>query len=364
MDFSLNLPINSVSFGQVSTAILREIYKKGLQPCIFPIGDRVDLSTQEEDADFASWVNSGVAKSFNSHSRSNPIFKLWHINGSMESFSEKQILYTFYELDQPTPTEINIVKNNATVIFSSNESASSFNTYGASNTAMIPLGFDSVNFERKDKKYFNDDRITFNLVGKFEKRKHHQKVIQTWVKRFAGNKKYFLQCAIYNNFISQEDNQKITNSVMQGQKPFNVNFFGFMSKNSLYNDFLNSGDIILSMSGGEGWGLPEFHSVAMGKHAVVLNASGYKSWANETNSVLVNPNGKTPAYDGMFFHEGQPFNQGNIYDFDPDEFVHACEEAIKRVEENKVNEAGLSLQNDFTYENTTNLILEEIKKVQ
>ena len=62
MDFSLNLPINSVSFGQVSTAILREIHKKGLEPCIFPIGNGVDLSTQEEDKDFVSWVNSGITK--------------------------------------------------------------------------------------------------------------------------------------------------------------------------------------------------------------------------------------------------------------------------------------------------------------
>ena len=60
----------------------------------------------------------------------------------------------------------------------------------------------------------------------------------------------------------------------QGQKFFNVNFFGYMAKNTLYNDFLNSADVILGMSGGEGWALPEFQSVAMGKHAVILNASG------------------------------------------------------------------------------------------
>lgn len=364
MDFSLNLPINSVSFGQVSTAILREIHKKGLEPCIFPIGNGIDLSTQNEDKDFVNWVNSGANKALQHHKRSNPTFKLWHINGSMESFSEKQLLYTFYELDQPTQPELNIVKNNSKVIFSSTESEQHFNTYGASNTTVIPLGFDNYNFEIKNKKYFNDDRITFNLVGKFEKRKHHQKTIQTWLKRFGENKKYFLQCAIYNSFISQEDNQKITNSIMGGQKPFNVNFFGFMSKNSLYNDFLNSGDIILCMSGAEGWGLPEFHSVAMGKHAVALNASAYKDWADETNSVLVTPNGKTPVYDGMFFSEGQPFNQGNIYDFDPDEFVDACEQAIKRVEDNRVNEAGLELQDRFSYEKTTELILKEIEEIQ
>ena len=44
----------------------------------------------------------------------------------MESFSSKQILYTFYELDQPTKEEINIVKNNNKVIFSSNESRDYF----------------------------------------------------------------------------------------------------------------------------------------------------------------------------------------------------------------------------------------------
>ena len=202
------------------------------------------------------------------------------------------------------------------------------------------------------------------MAGKFEKRKHHQKTIQTWLKRFGENKKYFLQCAIYNSFISQEDNQKITNSIMGGQKPFNVNFFGFMAKNSLYNDFLNSGDIILCMSGAEGWGLPEFHSVAMGKHAVVLNASAYKDWADEINSVLVTPNGKTPVYDGMFFSEGQPFNQGNIYDFDPDEFIDACEQAIKRVEINRVNEDGFKLKKEFTYEKTTQSILKEIEEIQ
>ena len=94
-----------------------------------------------------------------------------------------------------------------------------------------------------------------------------------------------------------------------------------MPNNELYNDFLNSADVILGMSGGEGWALPEFQSVAMGKHAVILNASAYKEWANEKNSVLVNPSGKIPVYDGMFFQEGAPYNQGNIYDFNEDEFI-------------------------------------------
>jgi hypothetical protein len=120
-----------------------------------------------------------------------------------------------------------------------------------------------------------------------------------------------------------------------------------MQKNSMYNDFLNSGNIILGMSGGEGWGLPEFQSVAIGKHAVILNAHGYKSWSNSENSTLVEPNGKTEAYDNMFFHRGQSFNQGNIFTFDENDFISACEKAVEKVSKNKINEAGLKLQEEF-----------------
>ena len=102
------------------------------------------------------------------------------------------------------------------------------------------------------------------------------------------------------------------------------------------------------MSGAEGWGLPEFHSVAMGSHAVVLNATSYKEWANKDNSVIVEPSGKVEAYDGVFFHKGAKFNQGNIYDYDEDQFIAACEEAIKRHESNPNNEAGEKIVSDFT----------------
>ena len=111
-DFSINCPVNSVSFGQVSTAILREFHKKGMEPCIFPIGGNLDLSTQKEDKEFSDWLTNCSNKALYSHNRDIPTFKLWHLNGSLESLSRDQALFTFYELDQPTKQEINIAKNN------------------------------------------------------------------------------------------------------------------------------------------------------------------------------------------------------------------------------------------------------------
>ena len=57
MDFTLNLPLNGVSFGQVSVALLREFYKRQLSPLIIPISG-VDLSSQEISGDFRMWIES------------------------------------------------------------------------------------------------------------------------------------------------------------------------------------------------------------------------------------------------------------------------------------------------------------------
>jgi hypothetical protein len=361
MSLSLNLPVNSLSFGQISTLVLRELFKFNKDVLLIPIGN-ADLSTQSDvSQEFGTWIQNSISQSLVKHSKKSKIFKLWHINGSFESYSDNQVLLSFYELDQPTLVELNTVKNNNKVLFSSKETVDLYKNLGCKNVEYIPLAFDKYNFNVIDKNYFVDDRIVFNLVGKLEKRKHHLKLIQLWANKFGNNKKYSLQCSIFNHFMKPEDQNNFISQALQGKSYFNINFLPFMGQNKIYNDFLNSANIIIGMSGGEGWGLPEFHSVAMGKHSVIMNAHGYKSWANEDNSVLVEPNSKIEAYDGIFFHKGHPYNQGNIYDFNGDDFISACELALKKVEKDKINRAGLKLQDEFSSDKLVNNILSHIE---
>jgi glycosyltransferase involved in cell wall biosynthesis len=348
MRLNLNLPVNSVSFGQLSTLLLREFFESKKDINLFPIGN-IDLNTQDSvTKEFGEFLNQGIGSALNDFDRHSTIFKLWHLNGSLESFANKQVLLSFYELDSPTKIELNIIKNNNKVLFSSKETVDLFKTFGCSNVEYVPLAFDKYNFKQINKKYFDDDRIIFNLTGKLEKRKHHLKLIKAWANKFGNNKKYSLQCSIFNPFLKAEDQTALLSNTLEGKNYFNISFLGFMPQNKIYNDYLNSGDIIIGLSGGEGWGLPEFHSVALGKHGVIMNAHGYKSWANEKNAILVNPNSKIDACDNVFFHRNQPFNQGNIYDFSEDDFISACENAIERVRLSKVNQEGLKLQEEFS----------------
>lgn len=357
MDLTLHIALNNLSFGQTSFAILKHLYENKHNVKLIPISTNIDLSSQNISKDFTNWIKYSIETSLEKISKKDKVFKLWHINGSFESFSNNQILFSFYELDTPTKTELNIIKNNEKVIFSSKYTCDIFKAYGASNIEYIPLFFDKNNFKRTDKKYFSDDRITFNLVGKLEKRKNHKKVIQSWLKKFGNNPKYFLQCSIFNPFLKQEDQNNLINQILDGKRYFNISFLNYMQTNEIYNDFLNSGDIILGLSGGEGWGLPEFHSLALGKHGIFLNAHAYKDWANSENSVMVEPSEKIEAYDNIFFHKGMPYNQGNIFSFKEEDFIEACEKSISRVEKNKVNENGLKLQEIYTIDNTVSKIL-------
>lgn len=354
--FSLNVPVNSVSFGQVSTGLLRDLCKRKKNVLFRSIG-AVDLSTQKSDSDFKEWLDEASSRFEIEHSRKNKIFKLWHLNGSVESLSERQVLLSFYELDRPTPQELNVVRNNYKLLFSSQETVDLFKSLGNKNVEYLPLYFDSENFFRNEKQYFQDGRIVFNISGKLERRKHHVKAIRSWIRKFGNNPKYSLQCAIYNGFLSQEQNGALVHQILEGKKVFNVNFLGFMGKNEIYNDFLNSAHIVLGVSGGEGWGLPEFQSVALGKHSVILNANGYKGWANEKNSVLINPSGKISSIDNVFFKAGEKFNQGDIHDFKEDDFISGCEEAIKRVESKEKNKEGMKLQEEFSVRRFSDSVL-------
>lgn len=364
---ALHLPVNGVSFGQVSTVLLRTLWereKEGKLPYelyLFPIGG-FDLSSQVVPQEFVNWIQSKINKAFESYTRDIPLFKLWHLNGSLESYSAKPTLFTFYELDNPTKVELNVARNSR-LCLSSKYAIDVFSMFGVQ-AEFLPVPFDSYNFKALDKKYHADDRIVFNVCGKLERRKHHAKILQAWIKKYGNNPRFALQCATYNVFLGQNpqecdrNNNELIRQIIGNEKPFNVSFLPHMRENAVYNDFLNSGHIIIGMSGGEGWGLPEFQSIAIGKHAVLLNAHAYKTWVTPEMATLVNTSGKQTAVDNIFFKQGEPFNQGNIFDWEEESFLAACDVAVKKAQANPVNTAGLALQQTFTKEAFADKVIE------
>ena len=127
MSFAANIPLNGVSFGQVSTLLMRGFFERKLNPAVVPIAGKVDFNSQETNHAFFDYVNKCVKKANAEHSRDVPSFKLWHLTEGLHSISRVNNLLTFYELDEPTASEINLAKNQDKLIFTNKYSQEVFN---------------------------------------------------------------------------------------------------------------------------------------------------------------------------------------------------------------------------------------------
>jgi glycosyltransferase involved in cell wall biosynthesis len=335
------------------------MHKRGLQPNIFVIGGNVDLSAQRPDESFQQWLGHCINNAQANHCRRKTSLKLWHIQNSLQSYSETDSrLLTFHETDNLTSSEVNILHNQDKVYVTSRFTQSVFFTFGVE-SEYLPLGYDAHNFPVLEKRPKIDGVISFSIAGKLENRKAHGKILNLWAKKYGNNPKYRLNAALHNPFLKPEHMNALIGQALEGKQYYNINFLPWMGTNAEYNSFLQSSDIHLSMSGGEGFNLPTYHAIALGSHAVVLNAHAHKDWATSENSVLVNPNSKRPAVDGIFFQPNSQFNVGNFFDFDNDEFVAAMEQAEKRAALG-INVAGLELQKT-TYKDTVDVLIKDIK---
>lgn len=351
-------PLNSVSFGNVSVNLLREMYARDMRVAHFPIG-KTDLAVYDKlDPDFKSWIDSCSENRFNLTSRDIPTLQLWHLNGSENRITPRQFLFTFYELNKPTDTEKNLTKLQDHVFFSSDFAAQSFKFGGCDNVSSVPIGFDPDFHETK--KTYLKGKVHFGLMGKFEKRKHTARILRLWANKYGNNHDYQLTCAINNPFIPPQQLNSQLQALFNGQTYGNINFLPFMGTNSEVNEYLNAIDIDLSgLSGAEGWNLPAFNSTALGKWSLVLNASSHKDWATSKNSLLIEPSGTLDASDGVFFHPNAPFNQGEIHTFDDESVLLKMEEASGLAKTR--NEEGIKLREKFTYSKTLDSILSHME---
>lgn len=355
MKLTVNAPINSVSFGNVSYNILREFYKKNINISFFPIGDKISLETFDKvNSGFVDYLNQSAMNRLTSFDVKNNSFKLWHIAGSEVRFSKNQTLLTFHETSKLTPSEVNILKNQDRIIVTNNFTKTVFESYNINNVHYVPLGFDE-DFHKTNKTYL-EDKIHFGILGKFEYRKNTARIIKNWLKLFGNNAKYQLTCAIFNPFLDKAVFQNQIMAILEGKNYNNINFLNFMATNSEVNDYLNSIDIDLGgLSGSEGWNIPSFNATCLGKWSVVLNATAHKDWATQDNSILIQPSRMKEAHDGIFFHKGHPFNQGEFFDISDDEMQTAILKSIEYAK--KPNKEGEKLKEKFTYSATTESVL-------
>lgn len=361
MNITFNLPINSVSFGVTSIAILRELYKNSEDVSgIMNIGD-IDMSAQKPDGGFNDYLTNNINKTYTNHKIETPVLKLWHIAQSIESIkSNKNILFTFHETSEITETEKNVLNLQDLILVSSPYTKQVFEAGGVTSKIILcPLGLDNYSIYKKSKKYYNDDRIVWGLNGKMETRKATFKTLNLWAKKYGNSKQHMLHCLVNNSHIDPNIQNQLVNQALEGKKYNNIIFLPRCKTNEEVNDVINAQDINLDgLALCEGFNYGLFNSLCLGKQAIVLNEHVHKLYANYSNSILVNSNKMVDAEDGFFFKKGNIVNTGQWHDWDANDVAAAMDIAVSRAKTINVN--GELLTKQFNFTNTVNIIKENL----
>lgn len=352
----IKTPINTLSLGQTSYCLLREMYKRNADISVWPIEPRVDLDPFNPDPKFAQWLREMVVNRYFKYDVETPSLNMWHINGSESRITKSQNLFTFHETDRLTAHEVKLLAAQDRIFVSSNYTRDTFINAGIDDKKVIfaPLGFDeSLLFGAKKP----NPTIQFSLIGKLEKRKNTLKILKLWTKHFGNKSGYALTCIIHNPFIKPEQQQQMIMEALGPVRYTNIQFLPYLKSNKEVASIMNNMDIDLSgISNAEGWGLPSFNSVCLGKHAIVTNVTAHKDWATEDVAVMLEPSGKQNVYDNIHFIENQPFNQGQIYDFSDDDIVAAFDKVVARYRASSTNHEGIKLRTKFTWANTLDIL--------
>ncbi len=364
---NLHATCSSLSLGQVGFNLLRELYKRKVQVCFFP--RQLDLSAFKVDQAFGQWIERAVNTRYTKLDRKVPTLACWHIQDSEKRLSDRQVLVSFHETDAPTDAEINIVNQQDHTFFTSSWTVENFKTFGAQNVSFVPLGLDE-DFVPAGRRLIADDLTHWVICGKHESlRKMTDLKVQAWIKRYGGKREHRLTLCVHNPFYQKRqrpdgqiegfDMNDIYGRLFANGKPANVQILPPLKTNAEMLQLYQSADIDLSgFSRSEGWNVPAHTVTALGKWSIVSNCSAHKDWATAENSILIEPTGAVPANDSMFFRPGEPFSQGNLFDFAPEAFDLALERAEKLAK--TPNPAGEALRSQHTYSKMLDAILEKI----
>jgi hypothetical protein len=359
MKLIVEAPLNNLSFGQVSYNILRELFKRPeIEIGYFPIGD-ISLGCFEPEKEFLNKLQEATNRRFDLLDRHTPSLRLWHLQGSDSLRTVNQTLLTFYECSEPSGYEKKVCSLQYQTLFSSSYARKKFYDagIGLGKIGTFECGFDP-DLKIQDKEYFQD-RTVWTLVGKWEVRKQTREIIKAWIKKYGNNRKHSLNLLVNNPFFTPEDNQRLLMETFGGQRYWNINVLPHLTTNKEVNELLTNTDIDLSgLSAAEGWGLPAFNATALGKWSIVSNHTSHKDWATADNSILVEPDGTIPVYDGAFFRKESPVNHGVFYTLSEEKMIAAME--LAEAKAGTKNENGLKLQEEFSWKNSVDNILRQI----
>lgn len=352
MHLNILAPINTLGYGYTGFHVVETLMKQGNNVSLFPLGE-IEKSLRTNNINKAE--QNSVFFDFNA-----PCIRLWH-QFDMAQFVGRgpHIGFPIFELDTFTDREKHHLKS-CDYLFVCSEWAKEtcvMNGLDRDRIGVIPLGVDTEVFKPM---LSNQNKTVFFNIGKWEKRKGHDVLIQAFKKAFRNHPDVLLLMCCSNPFLTQDEEHKWLSLYSAP----NIRVIPRLPSQLAVAQLIQSGDCGVFPSRAEGWNLEALETLSCGKQLIITNATAHTEFCNKDNSLLISANELEPAEDGKWFHK-----QGNwhkIGEQQIDELAHHMSEVHKLKQRCELlpNMEGRLTAEQFTWTNTANKILGHLYELQ
>jgi len=348
-NINLMCPIGYTGYGITSLNILQELSRRAFVS-LFPIGKPSGLNSEDQ----INLINHTLKNSRYFDSTA-PCVKIWHQNDLASRIgSGSYCSFPFFELDTLSEIETHNINSCDKVFTATNWSKNILEKNGVTIPIVVcPLGVDSSIFSVRPKNTdIQTDKYIFFHIGKWEKRKSQDVILNCFEKAFSEKDNVELWLFPHNPFLNEHEMRYWINMVKYNKLSNKIQIFNrFDTQYELAATIANA-DCGIFVSRAEGWNNEILESMSMNKPCIVTNYSAHTEYCNNENSYLVEVTDLEVANDDKWF-----FGQGNWAKIGQNQYDSIIE-YMRYVYYNNIrsNDAGLKTSQKYSWSNTAEII--------
>lgn len=353
MKLNLNCPINTTSYGYVSSFFLRELSSK----CDIR---HIPIHDNHPDDELLPLLKQYLGRWDFHHDAA--CLRIWHQHELTTFYGNgPKIGFPIFELESFSPQEIHSLTYPDALFVCSKWAKSVLESNNINNVYVTPLGYDDTIFvpDFTEKR----DVTVFGNFGKFEIRKGHDVLIEAFNAAFEKDDDVLLAMMPTNLFLTKEEANSWINKYKQCKLSDKVQIIPRVRTQRMVYNIMSQIDCGVFPARAEGWNLEALECLACGKHLIITDCTGHTEFANEENSRLIKmESGFEKAIDNKFFNGHSIWRSFGRNEFD--QLVNHLREVHKSNKEGslKSNVVGANSVKQFSWRNSGQTLFNTIKK--
>jgi glycosyltransferase involved in cell wall biosynthesis len=345
--------IGGTGYGITSLNIVKALTELNVSISLFPIGSSFSVNSDNDKKIIQQCINNTSNFDYTA-----PTLKIWHQNDlAIKPGKGRYATFPFFEVDKLKPIEKHHL-NFSDIIFVASKWAKNIliNNGITRPIEVAPLAVDMQIFYDPIKIKVENPKYTFFHIGKWEKRKGQDFLIEAFSKAFSPADNVSLALLPHNPFLTEDEKKYWLNLVNESPMKDNILIFNRLDTQYDLANFIFHGDCAIFMSRAEGWNNEIVECMAMNKPIITTNYSAHTEYCNNDNSYLVNIDELEPAIDSKWFD-----GTGNWAKLGTNQMDQTVE-LMRYVYNNNIrtNPNGISTAKHYSWSNTANLIKDHL----